>query len=365
VATGVRKHGQRWQAWVYSKSDGRKIYKSFETMAAAKGWRADRLSEGRRAPLRAPTDLTLRDAWDAWLIGAEKGEILSRFRRAYKPSVLRAYSGDMQHYVLEDFGGRRLSDITTDDLVGLIERLNGQGFSGSKVRNVITPLQALYRRHRRQVLYDPTDGLADDLPAPAPRRERVASREEAAAMLEALADDMRPIYATATYAGLRRGELRALRVSDVNTHYIWVERGWDDHAGPIEPKSRAGIRHVPLPEILSKVLREHIVKTGRRGDDLIFGRTATDPFTPSHVRRKAGTEFNLHELRHSYGSYLARAGIPEHNIRRYLGHGSYDITSRYVHALEGDLERDAKTLNDYLSGPTSGAESRKANTGAE
>jgi hypothetical protein len=34
-------------------------------------------------------------------------------------------------------------------------------------------------------------------------------------------------------------------------------------------------------------LLEHLARTGRRGDDLVFGRTASEPFTPSHVRAQA------------------------------------------------------------------------------
>jgi hypothetical protein len=38
---------------------------------------------------------------------------------------------------------------------------------------------------------------------------------------------------------------------------------------------------------LRLVLLEHLARTGRRGDDLVFGRTASEPFTPSRVRAKA------------------------------------------------------------------------------
>jgi hypothetical protein len=42
--------------------------------------------------------------------------------------------------VYEDLGGRKLSDVTSDDLQELIQRLIGSGLSGSKVRNVIVAL---------------------------------------------------------------------------------------------------------------------------------------------------------------------------------------------------------------------------------
>ena len=59
----------------------------------------------------------------------------------------------------------------------------------------------------------------------------------------------RALWATAFYAGLRRGELRALRVADVNGTCIHVEFGWDDQGGQQAPKSLAGRRDVPLTEL--------------------------------------------------------------------------------------------------------------------
>jgi integrase len=54
------------------------------------------------------------------------------------------------------------------------------------------------------------------LPAVRGRRDRVAAPHEAAALLDALAPRDRLLWATATYAGLRRGELQALRWGDVD-----------------------------------------------------------------------------------------------------------------------------------------------------
>jgi integrase len=52
------------------------------------------------------------------------------------------------------------------------------------------------------------------------------------------------LWATAFYAGLRRGELRALRWTDVDlaAGVIRVEQSWDVKEGVIEPKSTTGRR---------------------------------------------------------------------------------------------------------------------------
>jgi hypothetical protein len=90
----------------------------------------------------------------------------------------------MDEYVIEDLGAMRLADIRADDMQALVDRLLGKGLSGSKVRNVLVPVQALYRKDRRTVPVDPTDGL--DLPEPGRPRDRAAAPAEAAELLAAL-----------------------------------------------------------------------------------------------------------------------------------------------------------------------------------
>src|SRR4029078_10365288 len=85
-----------------------------------------------------------------------------------------------------------------------------EGQHASTIRNTVTPVRAIFRRAvaRDAVATNPTRGL--ELPAVRGRGvARIASPGEAAALLSALERD-RAIWATAMYAGLRRGELRAL-----------------------------------------------------------------------------------------------------------------------------------------------------------
>jgi integrase len=79
------------------------------------------------------------------------------------------------------------------------------------------PLRAICRRALRndELTLNPTANLA--LPAVAGVRDRVASAAEAAALLAALPPEDRALWGTAVFAGLRRGELRALRCHDVDT----------------------------------------------------------------------------------------------------------------------------------------------------
>jgi len=366
-----------YRAWAWSAREGRKVRRSFPTLAAAKSWRSDAIGEVRRGRLRATPSPTLRHAADVFLDGAEAGEILNRSGRPYKPSVLRGYRADLERYVLPDLGGLRLGEIAPHDFQALADRLVRAGLSGSKVRNVLTACRPFYRRARARGLVSLNPLEALELPAASGRRERAVGPAEAAELLAPLPGDVRAIYETAQLAGLRRGELRALdwRDVDFDSGRIRVRRGWDDREGAIEPKSEKGARDVPIHAALRAVLAQQALRTGRR-DGLVFGRTGTEPFTPSHVRRRAAQAWEaanagraaqgleqlrpvgLHELRHAYVTMMFEAGVQLERIGDYVGHSSTYMTERYRHLLDGHESEAAELLDVYLAMASGVAPSR-------
>jgi integrase len=351
-----------FEGFVYDKRSDRKLRKTFTNLAEAKAWRQDALVGVRRGVVRARTSVTVREKADALIDGMRNGTVRTRSGDVYKPSVIRSYESALNHHVLDDLGARRLDDVARRDVQGLVDRLLGDGLDPSTIRNAIMPLRVIYRRAltRDEVVVNPTIGL--ELPAVRGRRDRVASPDEAAALLAALPQTDRALWATALYAGLRLGELRALRVRDIGGGAIRVERGWDATMGPVAPKSAAGVRDVPVPGTLAAYLVAHLERNPRAGEALIFGRTVSDPFTDTHLRGRAHTAWGkaelkrigFHECRHSYRSFLNAAGVDPTRADWYLGHANHTVSGRYQHALPGQLARDAETLEAYLSGAAEG-----------
>jgi integrase len=190
----------RYEAWVYSRREGKKIRKSFPTEAAAKAWRADSTTAVRRGTMKAPTTITVRQAAAAWLAGAADGSIRPRSGDAYKPSAVRAYEAALRLRVLPAFGHIRLSEVTQVDLQDLVDELLADGLNASTIGVTLLPLRAIYRRalNRGDVAINPTTGL--EMPAVRGGRDRIAAPDEAARLIAALPVDDRPLWATAMYA---------------------------------------------------------------------------------------------------------------------------------------------------------------------
>ena len=352
------------QAQVFSQRDRRTIRKSFPSLSEARAWRADTKAALQKGTVRAPTRTTLTEAADDWLEAARAGIARNRSGDPYKPSALRSYAEALNTKVIPELGKLRLSAVDRVCVQDLVDRLVARGLAPSTVRNSVLPLRAIFRRAvaRSEVVQNPTLGLA--LPAVRGGRERVARPQEARALIAALPAGDRAVWASALYAGLRRGELQALRWPDVDLDQgvICVERSFDHKAGPIEPKSRAGRRRVPLVKLLGAELLAHRLWQGTGGEGLVLGAGQKAFASAATVRRasaiweRAGlSPIGLHECRHTYAAFMIAAGVNAKALSRYMGHSSITVTlDRYGHLMPGSEAEAAGMLERYLEREAAG-----------
>jgi hypothetical protein len=174
------------------------------------------------------------------------------------------------------------------------------------------------------------------------------------------------------YAGLRRGELMALRREDVDlaAGVIHVRRGWDAVEGEIATKSGKD-RRVPIPAILRDHLDDQLQALAWT-DGLVFGVTADRPFNdttmrehtrkawgwqlddqgqlvPSGLRERPLEPITLHECRHTFASLMIAAGVNAKALSTYMGHAGIQITlDLYGHLMPGNESEAAAQLDAYL-----------------
>jgi len=176
----------------------------------------------------------------------------------------------------------------------------------------------------------------------APGVVRFLSNEERQRLLDAVRASRWPrlylLVLLAITTGARRGELTALRWSDIDferaeAHVPFSKNG--------EPKV------LPLvPAVLEELQRFHgedrerfkigtpsmLVFHSRRRPDVVytFEETWREALSASQVRR-----FRFHDLRHTCASYLAQSGASLLEIADVLGHRQLAMTKRYSHLTTG------------------------------
>jgi integrase len=378
AAQGIRKRqgkrGVSYEAAVFDKRTGKKRRKSFPTLAAARSWRAEALRKVEQDTMPAANSRTLERAAQAFLAGIADGSIRDRKESIYKAGTCRTYEIQLRRQVLPHLGGLRLHEITRRDVRRLVKALRAEGLSDVTIKHALDPVHAIYRGaiEEGEVDFDPCAGLTW------PKRKKPEVRVVPPAMVEGFLQAVEPrdraLWATAFFAGLRRGELRALRVEDVDlpNGEIHVRRSWDNKAGEVEPKSDAGFRTVPIVEQLRGYLADHLIDNKPAASAYIFGRTAEKPFAPTSVTNRARKAWaalevepvGLHAARHTFASILIDAGISNVEvIARLMGHSSATVTLNvYAHMFPAAADEVRAKVGDYLARASAGRTG--ANTGA-
>jgi integrase len=145
----------------------------------------------------------------------------------------------------------------------------------------------------------------------------------------------------AAYAGLRLGELLALRWRDVDLPgaALTISRAI---SARIEGPTKSGeIRRVPMAD----QTRQALARLNQRNnftspDDLVFSNALGRPLDGSALRRRykrardaaALRPLRWHDLRHTFGSLLIAGGVDIVSVKDALGHSQLSTTSRYLHA---------------------------------
>ncbi|SER57390.1 Site-specific recombinase XerD [Faunimonas pinastri] len=166
----------------------------------------------------------------------------------------------------------------------------------------------------------------------------------------------------AVFTGMREGEIFALMWSNVDfeKRIIRVRHSANRWGDIKEPKSRAGVRDVPIPPMLLKKLKEWKLasKPNRKGL-VLASRNGTPLSTPNFhktewprllgqaklLTSEGRNRYHFHALRHFAASLFIEQGLPPKRVQYLMGHASITITfDRYGHLFPGDgLEEAAAT----------------------
>jgi integrase len=279
--------------------------------------------------------------------------------RPYSAGTARRIDGYIRNHVEgTPLGGKRLTTVRPSDVQAWV--------SDRSTRMAPTTLRALVKFLRgvftaaaldRRIPASPFVRIA------LPRHEQERIIPLTVEQVQALAAAMRPKYRAMVIAqaglGLRLGELLALRVEDVDflRRTVRVEHQIDqktrERRPPKTPRSR---RTIPLPDVVSVALAEHIRQFPPAADGLLFHTHDGLPFWHEYYTQKvfapavekamlpAGT--TSHDLRHHYASTLLAAGESVIVVAERLGHEDATLVlTTYGHLMPDSEDRTRKAID--------------------
>ena len=164
----------------------------------------------------------------------------------------------------------------------------------------------------------------------------------------------------AFYTGMRKGEINALKWSDIEGNVIHVRRSVAQKIKgkkivETPPKNKTSYRDVQIPSILIQILKEHKDrhKTAKGfsedfrvcGGPSCLGDTAISNKNISFATQAGLPVIRIHDFRHSHASLLVNHGINIQEVARRLGHSKVEITwNTYSHLYPKEEDRALEVL---------------------
>jgi integrase len=308
-------------------------------------------AEAELRRLTAETRVTARPTGERLSVA----EVSSRYvvhaeRRGRKLSTRLHIESETRVHLVPFFGERALDSIDSGEVLDLIGRLEGKGLKPNSIRNIVATLSALFNfaraPQRGWASANPCEGL--ELPAvPEQNEVRFLTLDE---VYDAIAHARpgpfqtidRTLYLAAATTGLRKGELVALRWLDVDLEAARIRVRRNFVCGEFgTPKSRRSSRSVPITAgLASKLRRLRRLSRFTREEDLVFGHPDTgEPLAKANITRRfraslaaAGLDSShrFHDLRHTFGTRAAGAGVPVRILQEWMGHRHLTTTQIYA-----------------------------------
>lgn len=328
-------------------------------------YEAIRVINGKRIAFRGRTQREVEQKMIAYKDGESKGPLFEKatedwwgeFMETAAPNSLKGYKPAMER-AIERFKGKRLFAITAQEIKLWVSALVKRGFAKKTIQTHLIVLNGIYKRAQEEYNSDCNPAALVRLPKNLPQQRRqLPSDEDDARMLAHVTTHPLGLFAfLAKYTGARRGELLGLRYGDFdyNEGVIHIERSVYHVGNRPEikaPKTDAGVRSVPLLEIIARVMPKGKKKAYVFSDD--GGKT---PLTSSRIEdlwanycKETGVTATPHQWRHLYATVLFDAGIDAKDAQVLMGHAQFSTTMDiYTHVKDQRITKTANKLNNFI-----------------
>lgn len=272
----------------------------------------------------------------------------------YAKSYKRSWATDVSYYETHIdgcIGLRHMDSVSKQDVIAVMNKANAR-LSPSSSYRLFVLLRYMFNLAIRwnvgSIKHNPTQHHA--LPRINNHRERYLSKDETQQLLTAINQSRNPmlryIIPMLLLTGARKREVLDAQWGDFDTE----RRFWRI------PLTKSGTeRFVPLSDAVIALL----ANIPKHNDcTYVFANPHTQlPYVAIYyswhsARKTAGlSDVRLHDLRHSFASFLVNAGCSLYEVQKLLGHSSAKMTQRYSHLSQHSLLRAVSFAQDYVQTP--------------
>lgn len=267
-------------------------------------------------------------------------------KNAYLLGVLSRYIGRVRICDIEDYDIQR----------AYIRIRNDDGLSGTTMACMHTVAWSAMQHavRTRRIQYNPFDAV--DRPRNDTKEREALDPMECTALSAALdkTDGRNIAVLLMMDAGLRRGEVCALTWGDIRDGCIHVRHSLA-RDGTICPPKCGSSRVIPMTARLRRWMRIYADSLPPQPDGWYVVSAAPTPMYPHSLTRwwarhrkdlPVPSDFVLHQLRHTYCTSLARAGVHPSVMQALMGHSTERMTlSVYCHIQAPDLRKAVEMLD--------------------
>lgn len=308
---------------------------------------------------------TVADACKSWLRSCERNELES--------GTLKAYRSHVRIHIDPKIGYLMVAELSRSDIKDFIDEMLDAGVSQTQVRKVMISLRAVLAEAVDREWVDRNVAADVKMRRRSGRHDEakiIPTKSEIRVIIENAPASHHAMFVTAIFTGMRISELRGLPWSavDFDARTIRVLQRADEKGQFGPPKSRAGLRTIPMAPIVAETLSRWKRDVVDSDDDLVFpnsrGRVQNYAniynrvFKPMLVALEitdddGNARFGIHSLRHAAASLFIEQGWNPKKIQTLLGHASITLTmDTYGHLFENpeeDVAMFEKLESDLLA----------------
>ena len=252
------------------------------------------------------------------------------------------------------FGARKLADIQRHEVEDWLHGLSEKGLASATCNRILAVFKTICSlavlRGLLPAGQSPCAGVSPFKIHT--QRERYLTQDEARRLMRALEKSDRPeafAIRLLLLTGARKSEILKARWENVRL----------DQRLLTVPLSKSGRpRHIPLSDAALEVLRAMPRSSGNPW--LFPGHAPGKPLSDLYLfwnklRRELGlADVRIHDLRHTFASFLVNAGHSLYEAQKMLGHGDPRTTMRYAHLGQASLLAAAETVSCFFIPPKRG-----------